>query len=131
MFYRIAKTWELDHVDAPLTLWRVHGNNTTFRKFGQFADETLYILEKHRRLWPGYDAAHPGLVSLLTRRAAFQKAVSLWREGRGSEARAVIRPWRDGSRKYRLFWWASYLPGACFDLAARLYFALPSVIRRR
>ena len=131
IFYRVAHDWELDHVDAPLTLWRVHGNNTTFRKFGQFADETLYILEKHRRLWPGYDAAHPGLVSLLTRRAAFQKAVSLWREGRGSEARAVIRPWRDGSRKYRLFWWASYLPGACFDLAARLYFALPSVIRRR
>ena len=131
IFYRVAHDWELDHVDAPLTLWRVHGNNTTFRKFGQFADETLYILEKHRRLWPGYDAAHPELVSLLTRRAAFQKAVSLWREGRGSEARAVIRPWRDGSRKYRLFWWASYLPGACFDLAARLYFALPSVIRRR
>lgn len=131
IFYRVAHDWELDHVDAPLTLWRVHGNNTTFRKFGQFADETLYILEKHRRLWPGYDAAHPELVSLLTRRAAFQKAVSLWREGRGSEARAVIRPWRDGSRKYRLFWWASHLPGACFDLAARLYFALPSVIRRR
>ena len=91
----------------------------------------LYILEKHRRLWPGYDAAHPELVSLLTRRAAFQKAVSLWREGRGSEARAVIGPWRDESRKYRLFWWASHLPGACFDLAARLYFALPAVIRRR
>lgn len=68
IFYRVAHDWELDHVDAPLTLWRVHGNNTTFRKFGQFADETLYILEKHRRLWPGYDAAHPGLVSLLTRR---------------------------------------------------------------
>lgn len=131
IFYRVAHDWELDHVDAPLTLWRVHGNNTTFRKFGQFADETLYILEKHRRLWPGYDAAHPELVSLLTRRAAFQKAVSLWREGRGSEARAVIGPWRDESRKYRLFWWASHLPGACFDLAARLYFALPAVIRRR
>ena len=131
IFYRVAHDWELDHVDAPLTLWRVHGNNTTFRKFGQFADETLYILEKHRRLWPGYDAAHPELVSLLTRRAAFQKAVSLWREGRGGEARAVIGPWRDESRKYRLFWWASHLPGACFDLAARLYFALPAVIRRR
>ena len=86
---------------------------------------------ENRRLWPGYDAAHPELVSLLTRRAAFQKAVSLWREGRGGEARAVIGPWRDESRKYRLFWWASHLPGACFDLAARLYFALPAVIRRR
>ena len=38
VFYRIAHDWELDHVDEPLTLWRVHGANTTFRKFGQFAD---------------------------------------------------------------------------------------------
>lgn len=68
MFYRIAKTWELDHVDEPLTRWRVHGVNTTFRKFGQFADETLRILDKHRKLYPGYDRDYPDLVGILTRR---------------------------------------------------------------
>lgn len=130
IFYRIAHDRELDFVDEPLTLWRVHAGNTTFRKFGQFADETLRILEKHRRLYPGYDTEHAGLVALLTRRAAFQKAVSLWREGRGGQARAVIAPWRKFSRKHALFWWASYLPGACFDLAARVYFALPAGLRR-
>ncbi|SDF93486.1 glycosyltransferase family 2 protein [Desulfovibrio legallii] len=130
VFYRIAHDWELDHVDAPLTLWRVHGANTTFRKFGQFADETLYILDKHRRLYPGYDADYADLAALLTRRAAFQKAVDLWRQGRNAAARSVLRPWRSASRKHRLFWWASYLPGACFDLAARLYFALPAALRR-
>ena len=61
VFYRIAKTWELDHVDEPLTRWRVHGVNTTFRKFGQFADETLRILDKHRKLYPGYDRDYPDL----------------------------------------------------------------------
>ena len=81
VFYRIAKTWELDHVDEPLTRWRVHGVNTTFRKFGQFADETLRILDKHRKLYPGYDRDYPDLVEILTRRAVFQKAVTLWREG--------------------------------------------------
>lgn len=86
VFYRIAKTWELDHVDEPLTRWRVHGVNTTFRKFGQFADETLRILDKHRKLYPGYDRDYPDLVEILTRRAAFQKAVTLWREGNGAEA---------------------------------------------
>lgn len=130
VFYRIAHDWELDHVDAPLTLWRVHGANTTFRKFGQFADETLRILKKHRRLYPGYDADYADLVSLLNRRAAFQKAVDLWRQGHNAEARRVLRPWRAAGRKYQLFWWASYLPGACFDLAARLYFALPAALRR-
>ena len=130
VFYRIAHDWELYYVDAPLTRWRVHWANTTFGKFGQFAEETLYILEKHRRLYPGYDAAHPNLVSLLTRRAAFQKAVALWREGRNAEARSRIAPWTGTSLKYRLFWWASFLPGQCFDRAARLYFSLPAALRR-
>ncbi|MTJ92009.1 MAG: glycosyltransferase family 2 protein [Desulfovibrio sp.] len=130
VFYRIAHDWELDHVDEPLTLWRVHGANTTFRKFGQFADETLRILEKHRALYPGYDQEYAGLVELMTRRAGFQKAVALWREGHNSAAREAIRPWRNSGLKYRLFWWASYLPGVFFDLAARLYFALPANLRR-
>ena len=130
VFYRIAHDWELDHVDEPLTVWRVHGSNTTFRKFGQFADETLRILDKHRRLYPGYDQEHAGLVILLTRRAAFQKAVALWREGRNAEARKVMAPWRNSGKKYQMFWWASFLPGGCFDAAARLYFALPAFLRR-
>ena len=130
VFYRIAHDWQLDHVDEPLTLWRVHGGNTTFRKFGQFADETLRILEKHRALYPGYDQEYAGLVELMTRRAGFQKAVALWREGHNSAAREAIRPWRNSGLKYKLFWWASYLPGVFFDLAARLYFALPANLRR-
>lgn len=130
VFYRIAHDWELDYVDEPLTLWRVHGANTTFRKFGQFADETLRILDKHCRLYPGYAQEHADLVTLLSRRAAFQKAVALWRQGQNAQAREAVRPWRHDGRKYRLFWWASYLPGALFDLAARLYFALPAGLRR-
>ena len=113
VFYRIAKTWELDHVDEPLTRWRVHGVNTTFRKFGQFADETLRILDKHRKLYPGYDRDYPDLVGILTRRAAFQKAVTLWREGNGAEARRLVAPYVS-SPKLRLFWLASWLPGSLF-----------------
>ena len=130
VFYRVAHDWKLDYVDAPLTIWRVHGGNTTFRKFGQFADETLRILDKHRALYPGYDETWPDLVQLLRQRAAFQKAVSLWREGRGGQAREALRPWRNSCRKHRLFWLASYLPGVCFDTAARIYFALPQLLRR-
>lgn len=129
VFYRIAWDWELDHVDAPLTRWRVHGANTTFRKFGQFAEETLRILDKHRAMYPGYDEQYADLVALLRRRAAFQRAVALWREGRGAEARATIAPF-DASPKFRLFRLATYLPGALFDPLARLYFALPAFLRR-
>lgn len=129
VFYRVAHDWELDYIDEPLTIWRVHGANTTFRKFGQFADETLYILDKHRALYPDYDKEHADIVKLLRERAAFQKAVSLWRDGKGREARAALAPYRKNSAKNKLFWLASHLPGAFFDLLARLYFALPGGIR--
>ena len=129
VFYRIAKTWELDHVDEPLTRWRIHGVNTTFRKFGQFADETLRILDKHRGLYPGYDQAYPDLVDILTRRAAFQKAVTLWREGRGAEARKLVASYT-ASPKIRLFWLASWLPGSLFDPLSQLYFKLPGFLRK-
>lgn len=129
VFYRIAKTWELDHVDEPLTRWRVHGVNTTFRKFGQFADETLRILDKHRGLYPGYEEEFPDLVALLTRRAAFQKAVALWREGKGKEARALVQPYAE-SPKVRLFLLASWLPGSLFDPLSQVYFKLPGFLRK-
>ena len=130
VFYRIAKTWELDHVDEPLTRWRVHGVNTTFRKFGQFADETLRILDKHRKLYPGYDRDYPDLVEILTRRAVFQKAVTLWREGNGAEARRLVAPYVS-SPKLRLFWLASWLPGSLFDPLSQLYFKLPGLLEHR
>ena len=124
-----ATAVELDHVDEPLTRWRVHGVNTTFRKFGQFADETLRILDKHRKLYPGYDRDYPDLVGILTRRAAFQKAVTLWREGNGAEARRLVAPYV-ASPKLRLFWLASWLPGSLFDPLSQLYFKLPGFLRK-
>lgn len=129
LFYRIAKDWKLDFVPEPLTRWRVHGVNTTFRKFGQFAEETRQILAKHRTLYPGYDETYPELVTLLSRRAAFQEAVALWREGRGAEARRRLLPHAD-SAKVKLFLAASFLPGSAFDLLARLYFCLPGRLRK-
>ena len=129
VFYRIAHDWKLDHVDAPLTGWRVHEVNTTFRKFGQFADETLRILDKHRRLYPNYDILYPDLVELLTRRAAFQKAVALWREGKGAEARSCVAT-LPATPKLLVFRAVSYLPGGLFDVLSRVYFSLPGFLRR-
>lgn len=130
LFYRIAHDWELDYVDAPLTRWRVHGQNTTFRKFGKFADETLRILDKHRALYPNYDVEYAPLVALLTRRSAFQRGISLWQQGQNAAARDCVRPYAGDSLKYRLFMCASFLPGSCFNVLARLYFALPHFLRK-
>ena len=125
LFYRIAHDWELNHVDKPLTVWRVHGKNSTFRNFEKFGDETLIILNKHRKLYPDYDKNHTDLVKLLEKRALFQKAVGLWKKGRNGEARKLVQPYLKESRKYQLFWAASFLPGSFFNILARLYFSLP------
>ena len=129
LFYRLAWGWELDHVDLPLTRWRVHSQNTTFKKFHAFADETRLILEKYTHLHPEFPAKYPDLVELLKRRAAFQKAVALWRDDKNSAARAELAPFPK-SAKFRLFLLATRLPGACFDFLARAYYALPKFLRK-
>lgn len=129
VFYRIAHDWKCDYVDEPLTVWRVHGANATFQKFGQFADETMRILAKHRSLYPGYDQTYPQLVQTIERRAIFQKAVALWQEGQGRAARKLISPHTGAGLKYRLFWWASFLPRRFFAPLSRMYFNLPAWAR--
>lgn len=125
VFYRIAHDWELDYVDAPYTKWRIHGANTTLRKFAQFAVETRKILDKQRILYPGYDIEHADLVNILNKRSAFEEAVALWQHGNGVEARRVLFPYRNENRKNKIFWFLTYFPSITFDIAARLYFYLP------
>lgn len=131
VFYRIAHDWELDYVDEPLTGWRVHGSSTTFTRFAGFARETRHILEKFKRLYPGFENERPDLVTLLCERADFQEALALWREGKGKEARALMVPHGLKNRKFLAFKLASHLPGSFFDLAAKIYFSLPRLFSSR
>lgn len=123
VFYRIAHDWEADFVTAPLTIWRMHGKNATFRDFDKFAEETRHILEKHRRLYPDYDQRHKDTAEILMERANFQEAISLWHSGRGKQARRLLAGQLGKARKYRLFWLASFLPASFFNLLAKLHFA--------
>ena len=128
VFYRIAKNWKLDFADEPLTGWRVHGTNTTFQNFDKFADETLCIVHKLMRLYPDFDKTYADVVTLLTERAMFQKAVSQWQIGNGRQARKLLHRIAP-SRKICLFWIASWFPGSCFRMLSELYFRLPSRLR--
>lgn len=130
LFYRIAHDWETDFIDQPLTIWRVHDKNTTFRKFAQFAEETCKILQKHKKLYPGYEEEYPELVRLLQDRAYFQQSVALWRAGKNAEARQNLAKIIRKSPKIVLFHLASFLPGNFFDLGAKIYFSLPGFLRK-
>lgn len=125
VFYRIAHDWQLDYIDAPLTVWRVHGGNTTLREFDKFASETLMILDKHRKLYPDYDKKYGDMAAMLEKRAKFQQAVALWRNGHGPKAREFTEPFMKSDGKFRLFWLASFLPPSLFNFLAKCYFAMP------
>ena len=130
VFYRIAHDWELDYVDAPLTWWRVHGHNSTLRRFAEFSRETRYILAKHLQMYPDYAREHADLVALLQERADFEEAVALWQQGEGRKARGLLAPYGMKSRKIAAFRLLSYLPRQTFDVAARIYFGLPKLFSR-
>lgn len=130
LFYRIAHDWDLDFVDEPLTQWRIHGNNTTFRKFGKFADETLLIADKLEREFPDCRSTYAEALARVRQRAIFQRAIDQWRRGESRAARASLSAIQEPTPKHRLFALCTYLPGSCFDLLAGLYFSLPSWLRR-
>lgn len=130
LFYRIAHDWQVDYVDEPLTVWRIHDANTTFTKFSQFGAETRHILEKQRSLYPDYASKYPQLGERLLARADFQLAVGAWQKGEGARARELVAPHMSKSLKYKLFWVASFLPGSSFIPLAKLYFLLPGGLRK-
>ena len=130
VFYRIAHDWALDYVDEPLTLWRIHGGNTSFRRFGAFASETLLILEKLRALYPDFTEKYAWLDTLVQNRAHFQRSVDLWRKGDAEGARDILRT-LPKTGKNRLFTLCTYLPGSLFQCLATVYFALPSWFHRK
>ena len=117
--YRIAYRWPCDHVDAALTVWRVHGGNATLRKFSLFAREGRYLLEKYRETLPDFATRHTAAATVLARRAAFREAVALWRGGKGGAARQALRG-QSGAKAAALRA-VTWLPSCCFGLVACLY----------
>lgn len=130
VFYRIAHDWKLDYVPEALTVWRIHASNSTFASFAQFSRETRKILQKHMELYPDYQTEHREVIEALEKRADFQEAVALWREGQGAKARELLKPHALNSPKCRLFGLVTWLPGSLFPILARAYFGLPGFLKK-
>lgn len=119
LFYRMARIAPCDYVAAPLTIWRVHGNNATLRNFDLFAQETRSIVQKLRRLFPYCMQQHQAVLAAIERRATIQQALALWRAGQGAAARGCLRPLH-GTKIFAVTL-CTWLPPCCFDWLARLY----------
>ncbi len=131
LFYRIAYVWSIDHIDNILTRWRLHTQSSTFFHFEQFADETLYILQKQQKLHADFTSNYAHVITELTRRAAFQHAVAQWRTGHGAAARSNLTPYTKSWRKARLFFYVTFLPSTCFRPIVHIYFFLRDYLNAR
>ncbi len=123
VFYRLAYLHEIGYLPEVLTRWRVHGNNESMRKSALWAQETRQIVRKYEELYPHFAEQYANVKEAMLRRADFQEAVGLWRDGEGKAARTVLRP-SLFLRKHRLLWWVTWLPSFCFPMIFRLYFLL-------
>ncbi len=131
LFYRLSYQFPCDYVDAVLTKRRIHKHNATLTEWQRLAVETRYMAEKLCKLYPDFANNHAALLQIFTRRASFQEAVSLWRQGKGKEARKILCASLkniDGiALKERLFYMVTFLPPSCFPLLVKLYLALPKL----
>lgn len=109
LFRRIAHDWECDYVDEPLAIYRIHAKSSSTRNHLRAADELRQSIDKFRSVFPTIDADYPEEMAYLEAMVAYQRGKSLWREGRGSQARVEFGcHWR--TPKMAAAWLASWLP---------------------
>ncbi len=128
LFYRLAHDAEFDYIDEVLTKRRIHEHNTTFTHFAELASETEYLLKRQYELYADFNMQHEEIVRILTKRANFQRAIALWREGNAKNARALLQISKQANLKEILFYMVSFLPPIIFPYCVRLYLKLSKYI---
>jgi glycosyltransferase involved in cell wall biosynthesis len=128
LFLRIAWAHKLDHVDSPLTRWRVHQNSTTFEKFELAAEETRMMCDKFTRLLPAFATQYRAEADLLHTQAAFREAVGHWKSGNAVRARNALRG-RVNSMKTAAMWTLTFLPAGLYRHAAAAYMRMARFFR--
>ncbi len=128
LFYRLAHMWDFDYVDEMLTKRRIHHKNITFTRFDELAFETEYILNKQYELYADFRQNYADMEKVFQQRAAFQRAIALWRQGQSVDARKTLRQYP--SLKAHLFYVASFFPPILFPHFAGLYLKFAKYINR-
>lgn len=120
LFRRISYEWEVDYVDEPLAIYRIHGNSSSTRNHLRASDELRYSIEKFRVFFPNIDDECPKEIAYLEAMVAYQRGKSLWREGRGSQARREFRACLHNP-KVAAAWFLSWFS---YDRVERIYMRL-------
>jgi glycosyltransferase involved in cell wall biosynthesis len=120
-FLRIAKISELDFVPQVLSKWRVRADSESHQQFDRFSKENVLLLRKFRELWPGFENDYSSEIQKVTEKISFQEAVEYWKKGEYKKARALLKG-KFHKRKFKLFYFVTFLPSVMFSLVFKLYF---------
>lgn len=114
LFRRIAYEWDCDHVDEPLALYRIHEKSSSTRNHLRAADELAQTIAKFRSIYPRLPTDFPRELAYLEAMVTYQRGKSLWRLGRGGDARREFVT-HFGTPKVALAWLSSWLPYPLVD----------------
>ncbi len=126
-FYALAHVHDFDYVDEVLTKRRIHHKNITFTRFDDLAAETEYILKKQHELYADFHIKYAEIVQILNERAAFQKSIAHWRNGKPRAARTCLAKCR--TLKAKLFYMVSFMPPVLFPHCAKIYLRFAKYLR--
>ncbi|KJR99421.1 MAG: hypothetical protein VR68_09200 [Peptococcaceae bacterium BRH_c4a] len=93
LFTRIGYDWELDYVFEPLSVWRIHGENLTWKKISAFGEELRRMLSKYKDLYPNFSILYPREIKKVEARAAYREAQGEWMKDNKSGVRSIVGPW--------------------------------------
>ncbi len=144
LFYRMALQGQCDYIPRVLTYRRLHEQNLSLQQWARWPMETRHILAKLQQYIPCFTQSYPLAARVLKKRAHFQEAIQLWRQGQGTQARKMLwqgrllQPPPSATRcpvgslslKERLFYLLTFFPPYVFTLVAKWYFSLPYFLRR-
>jgi len=73
MFTRMAYHWELDYIDEPLGVWRVHSTSLSYQNQQGFYQETELMIKKYEEIIPDFKTKHRHEI------AELKKQVAIWK----------------------------------------------------
>ena len=91
LFTRIAYSWKLAMVDAPLALWRVHAASFTHSAQNALGAEYDMLLDSYDAVIPGFRENYGATIATLQRRVHMDQAVIHLRRSDPRAARRCVR----------------------------------------
>jgi glycosyltransferase involved in cell wall biosynthesis len=87
LFLRIAHRWQVDYVDDPLTVLRIHSESVTQKRYNIMESELNIILEKLGKLIPSFNDIYKKEVAEVLKSTAYTVGIYYYRDHKTKEAR--------------------------------------------